>query len=104
MTETFITKELYDAHVKEGDERYHLLSSDIKELKSDVKNRVTHRQFTWIIGVLMTIILGMFTYIANQISDIRHTGENVKEDVSSLKTDSGWLKKFAEENNFKVRN
>lgn len=85
MPEDFISTELFDAHVKESDYRHQVVVADVKDLRAGLDNRVTYQSFTWILGILITIFIAVFLFIANQMKDIQLTTNDTKNVVSQIK-------------------
>lgn len=88
--------EKLENHINVSDERHNtmsrdmrafhdLMTNDIKTVNAKIDSKVSYKNFTWIIGILVTILITMFTYIANQVHEIR-TGQTVtNENIALIK-------------------
>lgn len=85
MPEDFVTTELFDAHVKESDYRHNVITGEVKDLRTGLDNRVTYQNFTWILGILITIFISVFLFIANQMKEIQFTTNDTQNVVSQIK-------------------
>lgn len=70
-----------DAHLEDAKEKW----QEVALLKKAMENKVSYKQFTWVLGILITILISMFTYIANQMGDIRSSAISINQDVSMIK-------------------
>jgi hypothetical protein len=71
-----------DVHVMESMLLDHTVR--IKDVENKVDNRVTYDQFYWVIGILMTIFIGISGYIVYQIADVQKTAQQTDKNVSSI--------------------
>ena len=52
------------------------IKSEIKVIRVDVDNRVKYQHFTWVLGILMSVVIGLLGVIYVQV---RETSESVTE-------------------------
>ena len=57
---------------------------ELKRLDDQIQNRVTYRIFIWILGILLVIIMGLFSYITTQIHDLRDKTYAISNSVSTI--------------------
>lgn len=78
------------------DEEFKTVWKKIDHVEIVLEEKVASKTFMWIIGLLVTVLIGMFTYVANQISDQRKENLGnfatidknmslVQSDISSVK-------------------
>ena len=74
-TEQIALKTRFDEHEKAAATRYERYDNDFGtlEMRLDAlsETKVSYKHFTWVLGILMTIVLGSFGYIANQNHDLQ---------------------------------
>lgn len=61
-----------------------IMKTDIAILKTDSENHVTYPQFAWIVGILMTIVGGMFVLIWAQLQYVSKTTASTQSTVSFI--------------------
>ncbi len=82
------TKELLirlDNHIKESDRRHEETSVILKDYKIMINSKVSREQFMWVIGIMILILMGMFSYIAIRMDQIASNSTQTQTDVSYLK-------------------
>jgi predicted negative regulator of RcsB-dependent stress response len=82
MVEALQTK--LDAHIQESDRHYLEMTTKLKEISDNLNTKVSYKEFTWILGILIIILMSMFGWIAWQISDLQRTSENTNKNVSMI--------------------
>jgi hypothetical protein len=82
MSEILQTK--LDAHIQECNRRYVEMTAELKEINGNLKNKVSYREFTWILGILIAILIGMFGWIAWSIADLQKTTASVNTSVAMI--------------------
>ncbi len=80
MSEALQTK--LDAHIQESDRHYLEMTAKLKEIGDNLSNKVSWKEFTWILALLITILMGMFGWIAWQIADLQKTAESTNKNIS----------------------
>ena len=73
------------------EERLSQTDSDINDLKlfcsgleKELKNKVSQEQFYWVIGILMTIVLGIFGVIYTKLTTNDDKSVSIQKDVSFI--------------------
>ncbi len=79
----YVDQDRFEDHLKESDDKYKIVLAHIKEIRSELENRVTYKHFTWVLGILITILISLFGYIANQITDVQGVINVMSKDVSN---------------------
>lgn len=84
-----------DAHIQESDRHYQEMTAKLKEVQDTINNsvkdienalvnKVSWKEFTLILGLMITVLMAMFGWIAWQISDLQRTSENTNKNVSMI--------------------
>ncbi len=82
MEEVLQTK--LDAHIQESDRHYVEMTAKLKEISDSLSNKVSYKEFTWILGILILILMGMFAWIAWSIADLQKTATEVNSSVAMI--------------------
>lgn len=95
MTPQYINTKL-EAHISESNRRHNELFMTMDGIRNLLETKVSYKNFTWIIGILVTILIAMFGYVSSQINDFRKesiTGFiSINQDIASVKSDVSSVK------------
>lgn len=61
-----------------------ITKSQKQEIENILKDKVDYKHFYWIVGVLMTIVVGLFGVIYSKLSSIEERSVSVQNDVSFI--------------------
>lgn len=73
-----------DAHIKISDEHYIEITNQLKDINKELKNKVSYKEFIWIIGIMILILMAMFGWIAYQIGELNLTVNSTEKSVSMI--------------------
>jgi hypothetical protein len=73
-----------DDHIKESDRRHEETSGILKDYKIMINSKISKEQFGWVIGILVTVLIAMFGYIAVRMDSFAETSAKTQSDVSFL--------------------
>ena len=76
--------ERLDKHIVNSDKRHDETAAVLRDYKSIIDSKVSYKQFTWIIGIMVLILLAMFGYIAMRMDALTSTSAQTQTDVSYL--------------------
>ncbi len=82
MSEVLQTK--LDTYIKANDDRYVEITAKLKELNDGLKNKVSYKEFVWVLGIMIMILMAMFGWIAYQIGEINLNSANTDKSVSMI--------------------
>lgn len=78
----------FAAHKTESDRRHNEMYSRIERTEAKIdgveKSKVSYKHFTWILGVLISLLLAMFGYISTQINDMSKNVSDAKTSIASV--------------------
>ena len=60
------------------------IKSELKVIKVDIESRVKYQHFTWVLGLLMTIVIGLLSVIYIQVKDTSDTIVEMQKQVSLI--------------------
>jgi hypothetical protein len=83
MEEVLQTK--LEAHIQQAEQRHVEAIAKFKEIDDSIKNKVSYREFTWIMGIMILILMAMFGYIAVRIDGLAGSTTQTQSDVSFLR-------------------
>lgn len=75
----------FEAHKQDCDADKLSFTSDMKEVKAELRGKVSYKNFWTVLGILMSIILAVFGYISSQLDNLTKQTSTVQGDVSFLK-------------------
>ncbi len=64
-----------------------------KELAEKIDGKLSHTMFFSILGILVVILIGIVTFLINQIADIRTKYEDLIQKVTKIEAKSEYGKK-----------
>lgn len=73
-----------DDHITESDRRHNETAAILKDYKTMIDSKVPYKQFTWIVGFMVLILMAMFSYIALKIDDLSSATQKTQSDISFL--------------------
>lgn len=73
-----------DDHIKDSDRRHDETSAIMKDYKIMINSKISKEQFAWVIGILITVLISMFGYIAFRMDALSTTSAQTQSDVSYL--------------------
>lgn len=79
--ETMDTLSLKIESLEKGQIRQETINNDIFVR---LENRVTYKMFFWILGVLLVILIALFSWIAVELDNIQSSSDQVKNQVSYI--------------------
>ena len=71
-------------HINESEKRLNSMCISIEKLNTEIDEKVSYKNFTWIIGILISILMTMFGYIASQINDIQKASISTEKNLSLI--------------------
>ena len=80
MEELSVLKTQFKEHCKS----FENLKDDVKEVKVELKSKVNWKTFTWVLGILMTIILGVLGLIYTEVQDVDDKVNNTDKSISNI--------------------
>lgn len=83
----------FEAHEKECTQDKLSFISDIKDLRTEIKTKISKQNFWTIFSLLVTLVLAMFGYIAARIDSMSEKTGAIQSDVSFL---NGFIKNKVE--------
>lgn len=88
--------EIMKTNIKDVNKKHDSLDCELISIKSDLKmlqkEKIGKTQFYWILGIVFTIMSGMFGYLIDQVSDVKETTVNTRLEVVEAKADVSWIK------------
>lgn len=66
------------------DKRYKEITNQLKDINRELKSKVSHKEFVWILGIMIIILMAMFGWIAYQIGEINLNSANTDKSVSMI--------------------
>lgn len=83
--ETMETLTIKIASLEKGQEKQEVINNDIfVKIEGLQDNKVSYKMFFWILGVLLTVLIAICTWISTQLDSIRADGAQVKNQVSYI--------------------
>lgn len=58
--------------------REKMLHDEIEDLRKELNNFVTYKSFMWVIGILMTILMGVLAFLANGIVELGRIVDDIR--------------------------
>jgi hypothetical protein len=71
-------------HINESERRLNTLCASVDKINIEMSQKVSYKNFTWIIGILISVLMTMFGYIASQINDIQKASISTEKNVSLI--------------------
>lgn len=73
-----------DVHIQQSDRRHEETTRTLKEFRTMIDAKVSYKNFTWILGLMIMILMAMFGWIAYQIGDLQLTVNKTGQSVSMI--------------------
>lgn len=84
MPQEFLSIQRFEDHVKETADRHHSIKEEIKLIKAAVETKVSQSTFTWTLGILMTILIGILGVIYSRLELTYRDVFATKEAVANI--------------------
>ncbi len=80
----FISNDRFEDHMRDCEEKYKEITDYVEKMDDKIENCVTYKNFTWTLGILVTILIALFSYIANQIKEVQINTNSINTNVSKI--------------------